>query len=39
LGDIGAHVKFQNPMITPSWRKVTSGERERKKQTPLIVVT
>jgi hypothetical protein len=35
------HAKFQNPTITPSGRKVTGAEREKKerKKTPLIVDT
>ena len=30
LGDLKPHAKFQNPMITPSGRKVSEAE-ERKK--------
>ena len=29
--ELKSHAKFQNPTITPSWRKVTQAERERKK--------
>jgi hypothetical protein len=34
LKELKPHAKFQNPTLTPSWRKVTAGEerRERKKQ-------
>ena len=40
LGDIGTHVKFQNPIINPSGRKVTPGERGGEiEKTQLILVT
>ena len=32
MGDIRAHAKLQNPRITPSGRKVTTGKRRRKKE-------
>jgi hypothetical protein len=35
--DLKPHKKFQNPMITPSGRKVTTGERKEKM--PFIVDT
>ena len=31
--------KFQSPMTTPSGRKVTGGEKERERKTPLIEAT
>ena len=31
FGDLKPHAKFWNPMITPSWRKVSVGEREKRK--------
>jgi hypothetical protein len=38
--DLKSHAKFQNPMIAPSGRKVTGGEREEQrsgeKKKPLI---
>jgi hypothetical protein len=30
--DLKPNAKFRNPKITPSGRKVTTGERERKKE-------
>jgi hypothetical protein len=39
---MGAHAKLQNPRITPSGRKVTTGERRKKKKRKkmlLIVVS
>jgi hypothetical protein len=37
---LGAHAKFKNPMINPSGRKVSQGERrEKERKKPLIVNT
>ena len=36
--DLKPHAKFQDPTITPSWRKVSGGEEEERKM-PLIVDT
>ena len=40
--ELKPHANFQKPMMTPSGRKVTEEERERRKKdkkTPLIVDT
>jgi hypothetical protein len=37
--DLKPHTKYLNPMITPSGRKVTTVEREKRKKTLLIVDT
>ena len=30
--ELKPHAKFQNPRTTPSWRKVTQGEREIERE-------
>ena len=32
FGDLKPHAKFQNPMITPSGRKESEAEREKKER-------